>query len=416
MTADIIVIGGGIIGSSITYHLAKRGKKVVQLERKYLTSGASGACDQMVIPQSKAPNEHLKLALYSVELYKELSRELDADLEYVQKGALILIENQKELKIMEGIVKKQNALGLPSEIISVKDALDMQPGIAPDAIVAAVHCSVDGEVNPFRTTLAYSDKAARLGAVIKNGCPVTGILQQNGRITGVETPEGPIYAELVVNAAGAWAPVIGEMAGLQIPIRPRRGQIFITEAVPEFVKKGTLNARYIVAKHHPEMLREDHSLRAELGVGISLTRSRKGNVLFGSTREFAGYHTENTYEGLKEALANAVHLMPGLKKLNIIRTMAGLRPYPPDSKPLIGPVHGLEGFFMAAGHEGDGICLAPATGKMTADLILDGHTDVPAAASFDPNRFSDSLIPFGSPRVSAGWDPGSSCGSAGSWA
>lgn len=387
MTADMIVIGGGIIGSSITYHLAKRGRRVVQLEKKYLTSGASGACDQMVIPQSKAPNEHLQLALYSVELYKRLSRELDTDLEYVQKGALILIENHRELAIMEDIVKKQNALGLPSEIISVKDAMKLQPGIDPGAIVAAVHCGVDGEVNPFKTTLAYSDKAARLGAVVKNGCPVTGILQQNGRIKGVTTPEGPVYAETVINAAGAWAPILGEMAGLRIPIRPRRGQIFITEAAPEFVKKGTLNARYIVAKHHPEMLKEDDSPRAKLGVGISLTQSRKGNVLFGSTREFAGYSTENTYEGLREALANAVRLMPGLKKLNIIRTMAGLRPYPPDSKPLIGYVEGMEGFFMAAGHEGDGICLAPATGKMAADLILDGHTDVPAARSFDPNRF-----------------------------
>lgn len=387
MTADIIVIGGGIIGSSITYYLAKRGKKVIQLEKKYLTSGASGACDQMVIPQSKAPNEHLKLALYSVELYKRLSQELDTDLEYVQKGALILIENCKELEIMEGIVKKQNALGLPSEIISVKDAVKLQPGLNPNAIVAAVYSDVDGEVNPFKTTLAYSDKAARLGAVIKNGCPATGILRQNGKIKGVTTPEGSFYAETVVNAAGAWASVLNGLEELSIPIRPRRGQIFITEAVPEFVKKGTLNARYIVAKHHPEMLREDNSAGSRLGVGISLTQSRKGNVLFGSTREFSGYHTENTYEGLREVLANAVHLVPGLKNLNIIRTMAGLRPYSPDSKPLIGYVKELKGLFMAAGHEGDGICLAPATGKMAADLILDGHTDVPAADSFDPNRF-----------------------------
>ena len=204
---------------------------------------------------------------------------------------------------------------------------------------------------------------------------------------GVKTPEEVIYGETVINAAGAWAPFIGQMAGLEIPIKPRRGQVYITEAVPQFVHKGVINARYIVAKHHPELLKNDTSKKAKLGVGISLTQSFKGNVLFGASREFVGYDTSNTLEGLKEVMANATHLVPGLKRLNIIRTMGGLRPYPPDSKPLIGYVKGLPGFFMAAGHEGDGISLAPATGKLVADLILDGRTDVPAAASFDVNRF-----------------------------
>lgn len=388
MTTDIAVIGGGIIGSAITYNLAKRGKRVVQLEKNYFTAGASGACDQGILLQSKAPGDHLKLALYSMELYKELGKELDRDLEFSQKGYLVLIENETELETMKDVVAKQNALGLPSEIISAEDAMKLQPGLNRNAIVAASFCPWDGEVNPYMTTLAYVDRAADLGAVIKHGCPVTGLIMENGRVKGVKTPEGEIYADTVVNAAGSWAPMIGEMAGLTIPIRPRRGQVFITEAVPRFVHKGVINARYIVAKHHPELLKNDTSMKAKLGVGISLTQSFKGNVLFGATREFAGYDTSNTCQGLREALSNAVHLVPGLNNLNVIRTMAGLRPYPPDSKPLIGYVDGMPGFFMAAGHEGDGISLAPATGRLVADLILDGKTDVPAAESFDTNRFS----------------------------
>ena len=387
MTTDIIVIGGGIIGSAITYNLTKRGKRVVQLEKEYLVNGASGACDQGILLQSKAPNEHLKLALYSMELYKELGRELGRDLEFTQKGYLVLIENEKERETMEGIVKKQNELGLPSELISVEEAMRLQPGLNRDAIVGAAFCPWDGEVNPYMTTLAYADRAAQMGAVIKHGCPVTELIMENDRVLGVKTPEDTIYADTVINAAGAWAPSIGEMAGLTIPIKPRRGQVFITEASPVFVHKGVINARYIVAKHHPELLKNDTSMKAKLGVGISLTQSHKGNVLFGASREVVGYDTSNTVIGLREVLANAVHLVPGLKKLNIIRTMAGLRPYPPDSKPLIGYVKGREGFFMAAGHEGDGISLAPATGKLVADLIVDGRTDVPAAQSFDVNRF-----------------------------
>ena len=388
MTTDIIVIGGGIIGSAITYNLTKRGRKVVMLERDYFVSGASGSCDQGILLQSKAPNEHLKLGMYSMELYKGLSKELKTDLEFTQNGYLVLIENELERKTMESIVEKQNALGLDSQLIDAKDAMGMQPGLNPDAIVGAAFSSMDGEVNPYMTTLAYVDRAVKMGAVVKPHCPVTDLLLNDGQVKGVKTPEGEIYADIVVNAAGAWAPQIGEMAGLAIPIKPRRGQIFITEAVPRFVYKGCINARYIVAKHHPEILAQDTSMKARLGVGLSLTQSHKGNVMFGATREFVGYDTSNTYEGLKTALANAVHLVPGLKNLNLIRTMSGVRPYSPDSKPLVGFVDGLSGFFMAAGHEGDGISLAPATGKMVSDLIVDGKTDVPAADSFDVNRFT----------------------------
>lgn len=388
MTADVIVIGGGVIGSAATYNLTKRGLRVIQLERDYFSSGASGACDQMVIPQSKNPNEHLSLALYSVELYKHLSEELGRDVEYVRKGALILIENEQERETMAGIVEKQNALGLPTRMISTQEAMRMQPGLNPDAIVGAVYGDVDGEVNPFKMNLAFTDRAKEMGAVVRTGEAVQEILIRSGKVCGVKTGKGTYYAPVVVNAAGAWAPVVGAMAGLNIPIKPRRGQVFITETMPPFVHKCVLNARYIVAKHHPETLKNDHSLKAKLGVGIALTQSRKGNILFGGTREFVGYDTQNSVDGIMEAAKNAIHLVPGLKHMKLIRLMGGVRPYPPDSKPLIGYVNQLEGFFMAAGHEGDGICLAPASGKLVADLIVDGVTDVPAAASFDPNRFN----------------------------
>lgn len=387
MKTDIVVIGGGVIGSAIAYYLTKRGKKVTLLEKKYLVNGSSAACDQGILLQSKAPNEHLTLAIYSLEMFKNLEKELGRNLEFVQKGYLVLIESETELEVMKEIVAKQNELGLPSRIISKEDALSMQPGLNPDAFVAAACCDWDGEVNPYMLSMAFADRAEELGAVIKTGCPVTGLIMEDGAVKGVETPEGSIYADTVVNAAGVWASEIGRMAGLEIPIKPRRGQAFITEAVPKFIHRSVINARYIVAKHHPEVLKGDDSMKAKLGVGLCLTQSEKGNVMFGATREFVGYDVSNTVEGLSTILGNAVHLVPGLKKLNIIRTMGGLRPYTPDSRPLIGYVEGVPGFFMAAGHEGDGISLAPATGKLVSDLIVDGTTDVPAAEAFDPNRF-----------------------------
>ncbi len=387
MKTDIVVIGGGVIGTAIAYYLTKRGKNVVLLEKKYLVNGSSAACDQGVLLQSKAPNEHLELAIYSLNMYKNLSEELNRDLEFVQKGYLVLIENETELEVMKEIVEKQNALGLPSRIISREAAMEMQPGLNPDAFVAAACCDWDSEVNPYIVTMAFADRAAELGAVLKTNCPVTDLVIEDGAVKGVVTPEGTIYADTVINAAGVWAPEIAQMAGLTVPIKPRRGQVYISEAVPKFVHRCVINARYIVAKHHPELLKNDTSMKAKLGVGLCLTQSVKGNVMFGATREFVDFDLSNTIDGLREVLANAAHLVPGVKDLNIIRTMSGLRPYTPDSKPLIGYVDGVPGFFMAAGHEGDGISLAPATGKLVADLIVDGTTDVPAAASFDANRF-----------------------------
>lgn len=388
MTTDIVVVGGGIIGSSIAYNLAKKGKKIVLLERKGLVSGSSGACDQGILLQSKAPNEHLRLAIYSLELYKGLSEELRRDIEFEQNGYMVLIENEKELEVMKEVVKQQNELGLPSRIISREEAMKLQQGINKEAITGAAYCEWDAEVNPYMTAMAYADRAAELGAEIRTYTPVRDLIVEDNCVNGVVTDNEIIYADTVINAAGVWANEIAAMAGVEVPIKPRRGQIFISDEFPKFVHKGMINARYIVAKHHPELLKADGSMKAKLGVGLSFTQSKKGNVMFGATREFVGYDTSNTVIGLREVLANATHLVPALKQLNIIRTISGLRPYTPDSKPLIGYIKGLDGFFMAAGHEGDGISLAPATGKMVAELIVDGKTDIPAADSFDVNRFN----------------------------
>ena len=387
MKQDVIVIGGGIIGCAIAYSLQKRGKRVVLLEKNNLVGGASGSCDQGILLQSKAPGEHLLLGICSMKMYETLGRELGADLEFQQKGYMLLMESQAECDAMDGIIRQQRALGLPVERIEMDEALRRQPGISREAVVGATFCPWDSEVNPYKTTLAYADAAVRLGAEIRIHTPVTGLILQGGSLCGVRTPEGEIRADTVVLACGAWTPEIGAMAGLNIPIRPRKGQAYISEAVSPFIRCNLLNARYIVAKHHPELLSDDRSLAAKLGVGFCITQSAKGNVMFGASREFAGYENTNTPDGLREILSNAVRLMPGIRSLNIIRTMSGLRPYSPDSKPLIGFVRDVPGLFLAAGHEGDGVSLAPATGKMAADLILQGKTDVPAAASFNPNRF-----------------------------
>lgn len=385
MKADVVIIGGGVIGTSIAYQLAKKGQKVILAEKRDHASGASGSCDTNIFLQSKNPGIHLKLALASAEMFQTLPAELGRDIEFHQKGGMILIETPEEMKIMEDFAARQRQIGLQVEILDRHEAAKIQRGLA-EHLVGATHSLQDGDVHPMELNLAFAGAASRLGAEILLDAEVTGLILQNNRVLGVETCRGPVYAPIVVNAAGAWAPLIGQMAGLDIPIKPRRGQIVITEPVPPLISRGMLSASYIVAKYNPELAKKATALSQQLGVGLSLSQTSKGNILIGATREFVGYDVQNTREAVKEVLKNATRMVPGLRDINIIRTMGGLRPYTPDGLPLIGFVADLEGFFMAAGHEGDGIALAPVTGRIVADLLTEGKTFMDVTP-LNPDRF-----------------------------
>ena len=382
---DVIIIGGGVIGTSIAFHLSKRGKHVLLIEKNDLAAGASGSCDQQIILQSKNPGVHLKLALTSAELYQDLVQELDHDIEYKHSGGMILIETQEEMQVMQDFVARQRQTGLQVDILPREDAVKLQPGLAKH-IVGATYSPQDAEVNPLEVTLAFAKAAKKLGTEVLLETEVIGLTINGDCVEGVITEKSTFYADTVINAAGAWAPEIGRMVGLNIPITPRKGQIAITEPCAPFLRKVMLSAQYIVAKYHPEVLENASSRAMQLGVGLALSQTQKGNILIGATREFVGYNTRVSYDGMREILKNAARLVPSLKQMNLIRVMAGLRPYTPDGLPLLGWVDGLEGFFMAAGHEGDGIALSPVTGKVISELICDGSTFVDMTP-FDPNRF-----------------------------
>lgn len=385
MKTDVVVVGGGVIGCSIAYYLSERGKKVILVERDDYASGATGACDQMVSMQSKTPGIHLRLAMDSINMYKELSQKLGVEIGFHQDGGMILIETQEEMKVMEDICAKNRNSGLDVNIIDRNEAAKIQKGLAED-IIGVAYSKEEGHVDPFRLNFAYANAAVRNGVEILLHTEVTDIETKGGCVERVITNKGPIEAPIVINACGAWAAKIAKMIGMDIPIIPRRGQVVITEPVPRFVFGNILSARYIVAKYKPDLIMNSKSRAIQLGVGLALTQSDKNNILIGSTREFVGYDIGNTHEGMTEILKYATRLMPGLKNMNVIRVMSGLRPRTPDGLPLIGFTKKMEGFFMAAGHEGDGIALAPITGKIVADLICDGKTFIDVEA-LSPDRF-----------------------------
>ncbi len=368
-SADVVIVGGGVIGTSIAYHLAKRGFRVTLLERGHIASGSSGACDGLVFLQSKKPGIHLELAIQSRRRFEGLARSLPVPVEFRATGGMVLIETESEMAAMTQFVTAQRQIGLEVTLFDRHRVRRLEPRLSRH-LLGATHSPLDGQVNPIALTLGFARGAKYLGARLITESAVHGIDIAGGRVSAVETDSGRIETDVVVNAAGACAPEIGSMVGLTIPIKPRRGQIVVTEACPPMIKHCMISATYIAAKYNPEIARG-------IGEGVSIEQTENGNFLLGSTREFVGYDRRTTTSGLQAIAAKTVGIIPALERINVIRAFAGLRPYTPDGLPILGPVAEVPGFIMAAGHEGDGIALSPITGELIAQLIATGRSDFP---------------------------------------
>jgi sarcosine oxidase subunit beta len=379
-TADVLIIGAGVIGASIAFHLTRHGIKPLLVEKSHPAAGSSGACDGLVFLQSKKPGLHLKLALESRRRFEGLVEVLGKSIEFKSPGGMCLIESGAELDAMQLFVAEQRRSGLEVDLIDGDEARRREPSLS-NKVIAATFSQLDSQVNPYALTFAFLAAAKSAGARVSSGVEVRGVETAGGKATGVFTDDGRIRAPVVVNAAGALAAEVGRMAGLGVPITPRRGQILVTAAVPPLLRHCLISAQYVAAKFKPE-------LAATGGMGFSLEQADSGNILIGSTREFAGFDRRTTFDGLRTIARRIAPVIPALKHVPVIRSFGGLRPYTPDGLPILGKVAGLEGFIMAAGHEGDGIALSAITGELIADLIATGRTHIPLDA-FRLERFGE---------------------------
>jgi len=378
--ADVVIIGAGVIGASVAYHLAKENVRAVVLDKKEIASGSSGACEGLLLLQSKKPGIHLEMASESLRRFPILAAELDHPIEYEEKGGLVVIESEEELAAMKIFVEKQKKHGADINFLSKEQAREKEPALSEN-ILGATYSALDSQAHPILLTLGLLRSAQKSGTSVFTNTDVQTIELTHGRVTSVTTDKGRIETGIVVNAAGAFAAGIGKMVNLSIPIKPRRGQILVTEAVPPLLKRCILSAKYIAAKFNPKIAEAG-------GVGFAVEQTANGNILIGSTREFVGFDRDVTFDGIHTIAKSILQVIPEIENLHVIRAFAGLRPYTPDGLPILGKVESVDGFIMAAGHEGDGITLAPITGEMIAGLVVSGTTPFPFT-DFRLERFSD---------------------------
>jgi sarcosine oxidase subunit beta len=375
---DAVVIGGGIIGLCVSYYLSKEKLRVLLLERYDLASGTSSKCDGNVLIHDKQPGFDTALAFASQLLWEELNRELDFDFEYKKRGSVLLIESEEERTAAEHFAGLQCQDGYPFRLLSQRSILEQEPHLCPD-IVGAIEIECDASINPMAFIYGLSQTVRRSGVEVRLRTPVTGIGRDRcGAVQAVFTDRETFHTRCVVNCAGVWSPEIGAMVGIDIPVRPRQGQIIVSERTFTVADRKIVEFGYMMAKFGDRNYKRNVGSDMERnGIAFVFEPTRANNFLIGSSRIFTGYSTDVSLEVISAMARRAVRFFPVIKNINIIRTYAGLRPFTPDHLPIVSPVETVPGFYIATGHEGDGVGLAPITGKLISRMLVGKESEFP---------------------------------------
>ncbi|WP_018752570.1 NAD(P)/FAD-dependent oxidoreductase [Paenibacillus sanguinis] len=376
-TAEVAIIGGGIIGLSIAYYAAKAGMDVVVLERGELAGGTSSKCDGNILAIDKDPGFDSQMSLKSQALVSEWVKELDEEFEYRAPGSILVCETEHEMEAAAIWVSRQREAGLPFRLLDRRDLREESPYLADD-LLGGLECATDSTVHPVLLTYSLAATARRHGGRLRTHTPVKALLLEGGkRIKGVDTTSGAIYAKHVVIAAGVWAKQIGSMAGIDIPIEPRKGHILVASRSASLGKRKVMEFGYLLSKFGGE--RNIEARLEQYGIALVYEPTASQNFLIGSSRQFAGMDTRVDQEVIRLIAERAIRFYPGLEHIPLLRAYAGLRPWTPDHLPIVSAIDEIPGLYVAAGHEGDGISLAAVTGKLMSEMLSGAvETCIPA--------------------------------------
>jgi sarcosine oxidase subunit beta len=367
-TAGVVVIGGGVVGCSIAYHLARRGQRdVVVVEREAVGAGTTSKAAGGIRAQFATETE-IRFSLESIRVFESFEEEFGADPGYRKIGYLFLVSDEADLRGFEARMALQGSLGVDVRLITPKEAQELVPALRVDDLIAAVWGPQDGMAGPAEITSGFARRARELGAHIVEGVEVTGIELAGGRVRGITTSGGAIATPVVVNAAGPAAARVGRLAGLEVQVHPRRRHIFFTEPFPEIPGPVPLTtdraSGFYFRKEMEQVLLSPGDVH-DVGDDLSATVD---------------------WSMMEEAVEKAIHRLPSLERARIAGGWAGLRPLTPDDHAIIGPAPSLEGFFLAVGFGGHGFQHSPATGRLVAEWLLDGKPSMDLSL-FDPGRF-----------------------------
>ncbi len=366
--ADVVVIGGGVIGCSTAYNLARLGAgKVVVLEKNYLASGATGRCGAGMRMQWGTETNCL-LSRESVKMLSHLPDLLhvNVDIEFTQNGYLMPAYSEKMAEQFKKNLILQKSLNIPARWVTPEESLEIVPFLNTKGMFGATYCAEDGHCNPFKVTEAYAQAAKNLNVEIYTDTEVQGIVTKNGKIISVRTNQGNIQTDTVVNAAGGYAKTVGRMVGVELPIFPERHEILVTEPV-----EPTMG---------PMVMSFYHNLYCQ--------QSPHGSFIMGigHPNEPESYNIKSSWQFLRDMAERLVEILPPLAGLNVVRQWAGLYDMCPDRTPILGSSPAFNRFFTAAGFSGHGFMISPITGQLMAEMVMGKPTAFPIQM-FDAGRF-----------------------------
>lgn len=366
--ADVVVVGGGIIGLFSAYWLAKSGEEVVVIEKKYPGSGSTFRCGTG-IRQQFGDYANIQMMKKSVEIWKNLGEMLEfPEFKFARTGYLFLLYSDEEIESFSKNVRLQNKYGIPSRIITPEEAREIVPLIDISEVKAASWNPTDGKANPFLAVRGLLNALKNLNAEVYPYTEVKEILHRGNEVKGVKTSRGEIRADIILNATNAWAKILNEKLGLKFPIEPYKHQAVITEPF----KYDEIKPMVISFKYGGAYLTQEVTSGGVIG-GIDLK--------YGPTWDLT-----TTYKFMREIAKNFTHIIPALKYIPLIRQWAGYYAETPDHNAVIGKVREYDGYYIAAGFSGHGFMLAPAATKGIVDIILHGKSDLPMDF-YDPYRF-----------------------------
>jgi len=351
--ARVTIIGGGVVGSATAYYLAKNGlTDVVLLERDYLSSGSTGRCGGG-IRQQWSERMNVRLAMRSIEHFKNFEREVGLNIEYFQGGYLLLAYTEEEEALFKKNVAMQQEEGLDVVLLSREETVRKFPFMNLEDLKLSAYCPSDGHANPHLTTFGYARAAEKMGVNVLTHTDAKRVLVENGKIRTVVTDRGEIETGIVVNAAGGYSHQAGEMVGLNLPTESYRHQIFVTEPLEHILDPlviSFVNNFYI-------------------------RQTGSGNFIMGQgdRDELPGLEITPTWKFLKEMSDKMPRFFPFLKDVRILRHWAGLYNMSPDAQPIIDRSNEIEDFYFAIGFSGHGFMLAPAVGEALAEWIVFGE-------------------------------------------